>query len=216
MKLTKIYTRTGDAGETSLIGGKRVPKYSERIEAYGTIDELSAHIGLLTSFISNHNSDSATLPHQLDSINAILEQIQNTLFCVGTYLATDSDHSMTSQGSKPDENDIMLLEQQIDEMNDTLPQLNSFVLPGGNIMASQCHVCRTVCRRAERNILKLYSKILTDDNIDNEPLLKHKEQLLNQNIVKYVNRLSDYLFVLSRKLNFLCNTEEKIWKNSCK
>ena len=206
MKLTTIYTKTGDRGLTSLVGGIRVSKDSVRIEAYGTIDELSSHIGLLNSLIQKERS---ILPSEhsdvITQIQARNEQIQNTLFNVSTYLATDITQTAVPSSAKISHDVIDVLEHDIDTINASLPTLNSFILPGGNILASQCHVCRTVCRRAERRIVSLASS-LPEDNTEK----------FNMDIIRYINRLSDYLFVLSRKLNFLYNTEEKIWKNSCK
>ena len=206
MKLTTIYTKTGDRGLTSLVGGIRVSKDSVRIEAYGTIDELSSHIGLLNSLIQKERS---ILPSEhsdvITQIQARNEQIQNTLFNVSTYLATDITQTAVPSSAKKSHDVIDVLELDIDTISASLPTLNSFILPGGNTLASQCHVCRTVCRRAERRIVSLAAS-LPEDNTEK----------FNMDIIRYVNRLSDYLFVLSRKLNFLYNTEEKIWKNSCK
>lgn len=204
MKITKVYTRTGDKGMTSLVGGFRIDKSSARLEAYGTIDELTSQIGLLIAYIEKeeHNSTSP-----LESIAEALSNVQNTLFNIGSYLATDE--SLFEE--KPEWLDgyignilgqlpaaIEALEHDIDVILPTLPELHSFVLPGGTIAASQCHVCRTVCRRAERRIIALSR----ESEIAPEP-------------VKYVNRLSDYLFVLARNLNFLAHEDEKIWKKAC-
>jgi len=202
MKLTKIYTRTGDSGTTSLVGGERTPKDSPRIEAYGTIDELSSHLGLLNAFIKKEpilNNDSDAI-----AICERIERIQNNLFNISTYLATDTATTPVYPSAEFNSSEIIALENDIDTYNQQLPTLDSFILPGGSIPAAQCHVCRTVCRRAERRIVTLISTLPT------------KTTVFNPDIVRYVNRISDYLFVLARKLNFLCNSEEKIWKNSCK
>lgn len=207
MKLTKIYTRTGDSGTTSLVGGERTRKDSSRIEAYGTIDELSTHLGLLLAFIRNDSllnsfSDNTT------NICSIIERIQNNLFNVSTYLATDTSTTPIYPSAKIDATEIILIENEIDALNKELPTLNSFILPGGNIPAAQCHVCRTVCRRAERRIVRLINE-LTDTFTD-------LSVNFNPDILRYINRISDYLFVLSRKLNFLSNIKEKTWQNTCK
>lgn len=188
MKLTKIYTKTGDNGTTSLVGGIRANKDSARLEAYGTIDELSSHIGLLSALLAEKN---IAMP--------ILDRIQSCLFNVGTYLATDTSQTPVYDSAKLPDGEISLIEQEIDTILPTLPELNSFVLPGGSVAAAQCHVARTVCRRAERCIVTLSHE--TD---------------LNPEMLRYVNRLSDYFFVLARKINFLTHTEEKIWQKTCK
>ena len=177
----KIYTKTGDKGQTSLIGGTRVSKHHVRIEAYGTIDELNSWIGLLHS----------TLP--ASAIN-IMPEIQDRLFTIGSLLAADPEKSrMTLPQLSP--SDILLLENEIDAMNVVLPEMRSFVLPGGSIAVSQVHIARCVCRRAERYITAL---------------MEHAE--IDNSILAYVNRLSDYLFVLSRRVGQLENTTEIPWK----
>jgi cob(I)alamin adenosyltransferase len=179
---TKIYTKTGDKGETSLIGGKRVPKYHERIEAYGTLDELNAYIGLLGDLaIDSHTRDT-------------LMEIQDRVFTAESLLAAENpdDYSWLPRLV---EDDVVLLEKEIDKMNETLPELKSFVLPGGHISASHCHIARCICRRAERETIKLAEQVKIDDLI-----------------IKYLNRLSDYLFVLSRKLVLDNNCKERPWK----
>ena len=187
---TKIYTKTGDKGQTSLIGGTRVPKHHIRIEAYGTVDELNSWIGLL------RDQDINT------SHKTILAEIQDRLFTIGSNLAADPEKSKTraEQGRSmvlPDlkEEDITLLEKEIDKMNDVLPTMRSFILPGGHTIVSYCHIARCVCRRAERNTIHL-----AKDNFVAEP------------VIKYLNRLSDHLFVLSRKLSHDLGAEEIPWK----
>lgn len=166
----KIYTKTGDKGETSLIGGVRVPKYHLRIESYGTVDELNSYIGLVKDSVKDQ------------SIKNMLYEIQDRLFTVGSVLASDP---ATSKMKIPDlhESDIELLEKKIDEMEADLPELKNFILPGGHPVVSYCHLARCVCRRAERLIVQLKT-----------------ESEMPDIVITYMNRLSDYLFVLSRKI----------------
>lgn len=177
----KIYTKTGDKGETSLIGGTRVPKYHLRIEAYGTIDELNSYIGLIMC-------QTIDIHHQ-----EMLKEIQDRLFTIGSSLASDPERSKMKI---PDllESDVVLLETEMDKMNEKLPELKHFILPGGNTTVSFCHLARCVCRRAERMVVHLGSESFVDNKIS-----------------IYLNRLSDYLFVLARKLNADANTAEHIW-----
>src|ERR1700712_2727664 len=179
----KIYTKTGDAGNTSLIGGTKVSKSHIRISAYGTVDELNAFIGLLNDQISDIHSRET------------LREIQDRLFTIGSSLACDPEKEIAMQIPDLKESDILLLENEIDAMNEKLPEMKSFILPGGHVAVSTAHVCRTICRRAERIIVELDA---------NQPL----GQPL---IVKYINRLSDYLFVLARYLGFLLGAEEVKW-----
>lgn len=177
----KIYTRTGDTGQTSLIGGRRVPKYHDKIEAYGTVDELCAFVGL----IRDHEIDPDT--------RTFLINIQENLFVLEALLAADP--SIENQKLPIlSESDVTALENAIDEMNLHLNTLTSFILPGGHVIVSYCHVARTICRRAERAVLKLFPENPVD------PICQ-----------KYLNRLSDYLFVLARKLSNDLNAEEKPW-----
>ena len=178
----KIYTKTGDKGLTSLFGGKRVPKHHLRIEAYGTVDELNSYIGL----IRDQKMDS-------DTFNVLIE-IQDRLFTLGSMLATEPGNDKVKVPQLFEE-DIVLLENEIDKMNETLPEMRSFVLPGGHQTVSFCHLARCVCRRAERLAVHL-AEVETVPEI----------------IVKYLNRLSDYLFVLSRKLTQDNNAKEIPWK----
>lgn len=166
----KIYTKTGDKGYTSLIGGTRVPKYHLRIESYGTVDELNSYIGMIR--------DQAIAVHDQD----LLKQIQDRLFTIGSSLAADPEKSKMVI---PDLHaaDIELLESEMDLMNEKLPELRHFILPGGNTAISFCHVARCVCRRAERLVVHL----ATESNVD-------------EKVVVYLNRLSDYLFTLARKI----------------
>jgi cob(I)alamin adenosyltransferase len=177
----KIYTKTGDKGQTSLIGGTRVPKYHVRIESYGTVDELNSYVGLIMcQDIDNHHQQ-------------ILKEIQDRLFTIGSSLASDPERSKMKI---PDllESDITLLEKEMDTMNEVLPELKHFILPGGNTVVSYCHLARCVCRRAERLTVQLASESFVDNNI-----------------TIYLNRLSDYLFVLARKLSADSKTAENIW-----
>lgn len=178
----KIYTKTGDKGETSLIGGSRVPKYHERIEAYGTVDELSSYIGL----IRDHDISK--------DYKEILIEIQDRLFTIESSLASDPKNLPDRKLPSIAEKDIRLLEKEIDQMNEKLPALNSFILPGGNLISSHCHVARTICRRAERLTIKLASHTTIQE--------------IN---IKYLNRLSDYLFVLARKCIYDFDGEETKW-----
>ena len=177
----KIYTKTGDAGETSLFGGARVPKNHLRVEAYGTVDELNSYIGLLRDLI------------ETPQYKAVLKAIQDRLFTIGSVLASDPTKQMATPDLKIE--DIQLLENQIDEMENELPPLKNFILPGGHQTVSFCNVARTVCRRAERLVVALDSMGKID------PLS-----------IKYLNRLSDYLFVLGRKVGKDLGAEEVIWK----
>ncbi len=179
---TKIYTKTGDKGETSLIGGTRLPKHHIRIEAYGNVDELNSFVGLVRDSVS-----------EKELIDLLIE-IQDRLFTIGSLLAADPEKNKI-QLPQLHESDITLLEKAIDKMNETLPEMKSFVLPGGHIAVSNCHVARCVCRRAERATLKL---------AENEKV--------DQIIYKYLNRLSDYFFVLSRKLTQDFKANEIPWK----
>lgn len=189
MKKSTIYTRGGDQGQTSLVGGTRVPKTHPRLQAYGTIDELSAHLGLLLTYLDESMSEET----------AFLLDIQNQLFVVGSSLATDTSQTELHPASQLAATDIAALEDAIDRVDATLEPLRNFVLPGGTRGAAVCHICRTVCRRAERTILELAETTPID------PL-----------VPAYVNRLSDYLFVLSRKMNLRAGQHEIFWTKRCK
>jgi cob(I)alamin adenosyltransferase len=179
----KIYTKTGDKGETSLIGGTRVPKYHERIEAYGTLDELNAFLGIIRDqAIDNHT-------------HAILLEIQDRIFTAESLLAQDTDKPGLRALPQLHEQDITLLETEIDAMNEHLTPLQNFILPGGHPAVSYCHIGRTVCRRAERITLRLATHVPVDELV-----------------IKYLNRLSDYLFVLARKLSNDLGATESAWK----
>ncbi|HLP21465.1 MAG TPA: cob(I)yrinic acid a,c-diamide adenosyltransferase [Chitinophagales bacterium] len=190
----KIYTKTGDIGETSLFGGRRVLKSELRIETYGTVDELNSWIGLLRDV----QTDAAT--------KELLKEIQDRLFTLGATLAADPDNSKLKH---PDlhESDIELLEKAIDKMDTELELLRHFVLPGGHVYVSYCHLARTVCRRAERLCVALHHSANSAGATNPEELIA----------IKYLNRLSDYLFTLSRKMAKDLNAEEVNWiprKNS--
>ena len=178
----KVYTKKGDKGQTSLIGGTRVPKSSLRIEAYGTVDELNSYIGLIRDAIKD------------DASIAILQEIQDRLFTIGSSLASDPDKSKMVI---PDllEEDILLLERQIDKMQEVLPALKAFVLPGGHLTASFAHVARCVCRRGERIAVDL-----------------SQNEYVDQKVLSYLNRLSDYLFVLARYIVVKNQGQEIPWK----
>lgn len=179
----KIYTKKGDGGTTALIGGTRVAKHTLRIECYGTVDELNSFIGVVRDSIP-----------AMEAEKKILLEVQDRLFTLGSSLASDP---AKSKMSIPDlkEEDITLLENEIDHMNNLMPELKSFILPGGNAASSMCHVARCVCRRAERLTVELHEKENTDSKI-----------------IPYLNRLSDYLFVLARFISFSHKSEEILWK----
>lgn len=184
----KIYTKTGDEGKTSLFGGTRVPKHHMRIEAYGTVDELNSHIGL----VRDQKIDQ-------DSKNS-LSRIQHDLFTLGSMLATPPEKETLKSGKerlnipKINEESIQFLEGQIDVMNAELPPMTHFILPGGHQTVSFCHIARCVCRRAERL-----------------SVLLNEETTVNPSVLKYLNRLSDFLFVLARKLSKDLSAEEIKW-----
>ncbi|MFC5272227.1 cob(I)yrinic acid a,c-diamide adenosyltransferase [Adhaeribacter terreus] len=178
----KVYTKTGDKGETSLIGGTRVKKSHLRIETYGTVDELNSYIGLVRDQEVNVNRKD------------LLKEIQDRLFTIGSSLASDPERSKMKIPDLHAE-DITLLENEIDKMNDELPPLRVFVLPGGHQSVSFCHLARCVCRRAERLVIGL-----------------QEESFVAELVIQYLNRLSDYLFVLSRQMAHELNAEEVPWK----
>ncbi|UOB18007.1 cob(I)yrinic acid a,c-diamide adenosyltransferase [Abyssalbus ytuae] len=184
----KIYTKKGDSGTTALYGGTRVSKNNERIDCYGDVDELNSWIGLIRDQDINKN------------LKTVLIDIQECLFVTGSILATPADKKTLKNGTQRNgmvdinENDVKLLEDEIDRMNDSLPPLTHFILPGGHPIVSYCHIARTVCRRAERKTVKLF---------ENEPF--------NPSVLKYLNRLSDFLFVLARKLSDFLQAEEIKW-----
>ena len=181
---TKIYTRTGDKGTTSLIGGTKVPKSHLRIEAYGTVDELNSHLGLCRDLVPD------------ETIRAILLEAQDRLFTIGSSLACDPGKEPKLKIPDLNEEDILLLEKDIDGMNEKIPPMKSFVLPGGHPQVSQLHIARCVCRRAERCTVKLEL-----ESLELDPL-----------ILKYLNRLSDWLFIAARYVSHERNATEIPWK----
>ncbi len=187
MKKSRIYTMTGDDGTTSLAKGTRVTKTHARLEAYGTVDELNALLGMLAATVND------------DETRKQLHYVQHKLFSVGAYLATEHQNELQGASRLPDES-IKFLEQAIDGIDAALPPLRGFILPGGSQASALCHICRTVCRRAERRILALEEKEVCK---------------LDNNIKRFVNRLSDYLFVLARKLNKLTDEDEIYWDKDC-
>jgi cob(I)alamin adenosyltransferase len=178
----KIYTKGGDKGTTSLLGGTRVPKYDDRINAYGTLDELKSFLGLLRDV------------NKSEHYRKVLLSIQTFLFTAEAHLASDSPENKKNLPVL-DEKEITRLEQEIDSMNESLPELRSFILPGGHPVVSYCHIARTICRRAERLVIKLSEQYDVDEVI-----------------IRFLNRLSDYLFVLARKLTQDFGAEEMPWK----
>ena len=180
----KIYTKTGDKGKTSLIGGTKVYKSDLRIEAYGTVDELNSFIGLCLDHLKSQN------------INNVLAEIQDRLFTIGSALACDPKKETKLKIPDLHEEDIVLLEKEMDKMNETLAVMKSFILPGGHVAASSLHIARTVCRRAERCCVRMQKKEMEVESL----------------IIKYLNRLSDYLFVLARFAAHELGAEEIPWK----
>ncbi len=180
----KIYTKTGDLGKTSLIGGTKVPKSHIRIETYGTVDELNSYIGLLNDHVGTIE------------IKAFLKEIQDRLFTIGSSLACDPEKEPLMKIPDLKENDVQLLEREIDKMNEELPVMKNFILPGGHPAVSTAHITRCVCRRTERLCVNM---------------IEH-EVFVDPLVIKYLNRLSDYLFVLARYIGHLLNVPEITWK----
>lgn len=180
----KIYTKTGDIGSSGLIGGTRVSKDDIRLEAYGSIDELNAFIGLLL----NEGMES----HEQE----FTQTIQHHLFNIGSYLATDQSSTTLKIAEPVTKKMLETIESEIDLITSVLPEIRQFIIPGGNKASAMCHVCRTVCRRAERNVVKVSGVFAVD-----------------KNIISYLNRLSDYFFVLGRKCS-LSNGSEFFWDNT--
>lgn len=180
----KIYTKTGDQGKTSLIGGTKVPKSHIRIESYGTVDELNSFIGLVSDQITHEHS------------KVILKEIQDRLFTIGSSLACDPDKEPLMKMPDLKEDDVALLEKEIDKMNEELPVMKSFILPGGHPAVSTAHIARCVCRRAERICVHM----------------QQEEIFVDPLVIKYINRLSDYLFVLARYVGMLLGIDEVKWQ----
>jgi cob(I)alamin adenosyltransferase len=183
----KIYTKTGDKGETSLFGGARVPKNHIRVEAYGTVDELNSYLGLLKDLIDPP-------PYK-----QVLKAVQDRLFTIGAVLASDPEKNRETPDIKQE--DIHVLENEIDTMEEALPALKNFILPGGHSTVSFCNIARTVCRRAERLVIAL-------DGVE-----KKKGHPIDPLSIQYLNRLSDYLFVLGRKVGQDLGVEEIKWQS---
>jgi len=180
----KIYTKTGDKGKTSLIGGTKVPKSNIRIESYGTVDELNSFIGLVNDYVI----DSTT--------NSTLKEIQDRLFTIGSSLACDPDKEPLMKMPDLLESDVVFLENEMDRMNESLAPMKFFIIPGGDVAISTAHVARCICRRAERICVQMDEEGLFIDAL----------------VIKYINRLSDYLFVLARYIGFLKNVPEIPWR----
>lgn len=180
----KIYTKTGDKGSTSLIGGVRVPKNHIRIESYGTVDELNSYLGM----VGDMANDAL--------ISEWIREIQDRLFTVGSVLATNPDKEVKMKLPDVHDADVIFLEQKIDEMNESLPEMRSFILPGGNLAASTTHVARCVCRRAERICVAM----------------QQEDEYVPELIVQYLNRLSDFLFVLARHIAHINGAEDMPWR----
>jgi len=177
----KIYTRKGDSGQTSLIDGEIVYKHSLSVDTYGTIDELNSFLGLLKDYIKD------------DKIKDILNNIQIKLFSIGTILASGKNQNISAKVAI-EKKDVEYVELEIDRLNKNLPELKNFIIPGGHKISSYSHVCRSICRRAERKISELNNKSSIDSNI-----------------LAYINRLSDFFFVLSRFLKYSDNVSESHW-----
>jgi cob(I)alamin adenosyltransferase len=180
----KIYTKTGDDGTTGLVGGNRIKKYNVRLDAYGTIDELNSWLGVIRSYQTEHQ------------IIPLLKEIQNKLFIIGSKLASDEKGRLITDKLKITNEDINVLETAIDNFESDLPELTGFILPGGIPVSGFCHVARTVCRRAERRIVQL-----------------SESEEVEGVIIQYINRLSDFLFVLSRKLSWEQNYPDLYWEH---
>lgn len=179
----KIYTKTGDKGKTSLLSGTRVSKSHIRINTYGTIDELNSHIGLLRDQKVNENRVT------------LLLHVQETLFTMGSILASDPARPIPDSIPKLRDEDIISLEKEIDRMEENLPTMQNFILPGGHQSVSYCHITRCVCRRAERLLTEL-----------------DQSEPVDPKLIIYLNRLSDYLFVLARKMSQELNVKEIAWR----
>ncbi|WP_346860449.1 cob(I)yrinic acid a,c-diamide adenosyltransferase [uncultured Draconibacterium sp.] len=180
----KVYTKTGDDGTTGLVGGNRVKKYDLRLEAYGTVDELNASIGIVRSYEMD------------EDIRVLLTEIQNKLFNIGSRLASDERGDAMTANLAVKYEDIEVLEKAIDRFEEGLPELRNFILPGGELSMAQCHMARTICRRAERRIVEFA-----------------EQTPVQTEIIKYINRLSDFLFVLARKLGNNNGVEETAWNH---
>ena len=182
-----VSTKTGDNGTTSLIGGTRVSKSDHRLEAYGTADELNSFIGWLRAAVTDVDIDSE------------LERVQNTLFCLGGYLALDQSKYEPAKGTRIEQEEVLWVEGLIDKMESELPVVRAFIIPGGSEAISRCHICRTVCRRLERRMIEVMGGAEMWSENDKVAL-------------QYVNRLSDFLFILSKKIAQIEKNELFLWK----
>lgn len=180
----KIYTKTGDTGKTSLIGGTKVPKSNIRIDSYGTVDELNSFIGLVNDYLEDK------------ALKLLLKEVQDRLFTIGSSLACDPEKEPLMKIPDLKEADVELLEEEMDKMNEELPIMKNFIIRGGHVAISSAHIARCVCRRAERLCVQIME---TGGFID--PL-----------VIKYLNRLSDFLFVLARYIGHILHVEESVWK----
>lgn len=196
----KIYTKTGDAGQTSLVGGQRVNKTHARLEAYGTIDELNSYVGLCISSLRSEMSLSQNL-EKVEEVLVDLSRLQHKLFNTGSLLACE-DGDLAKKLPQIQKQDIEWMELAIDEAQKKLSPLKEFILPGGSQSSSHFQVARTIARRAERCILRLFEGLTDDDPLKDTNTL----------VLAFVNRTSDYLFVLARLANFVTNTPEVRWK----
>ena len=180
----KIYTKTGDKGKTSLYGGRRVAKFDERVEAYGTLDELNSYIGIIVA------------KSEIAELNKSLNRIQKELFDVGADIATPHDINQKLKQVRVTDKEVNLLENEIDDWQENLPPLTNFILPGGSEVGSMLHHARVICRRAERRL------VLAAEKFE-----------ISENAIKYLNRLSDWFFVLARTINKEQNKSEVIWES---
>jgi cob(I)alamin adenosyltransferase len=192
----KIYTKTGDKGKTSLIGGTKVPKSHIRIESYGTVDELNSCIGLLSDELAAATSFKDYPVQLLDRSIKMLRDIQDRLFTIGASLACDPEKESKMKIPDLKEEDIKALEDDIDRMNEVLPEMRSFILPGGHVAVSTAHIARCVCRRAERICVEM----------------QENQQYVESIVLVYLNRLSDHLFTLARYAGHLLQVQEIPWK----
>lgn len=190
----KIYTKTGDSGETSLFGGKRVSKAELRLESYGTIDELNSSLGLVRAFLHTLRNQANLEPFATE-LNGVLEGIQIQLFTLGSHLAC-VDPKLQAKLPAPHPDAVEILERKMDQYTATLPELKNFILPGGGVVAAQFHLARTVCRRAERSVIRLHEE---------------KEKIPEFAVI-YLNRLSDFLFVAARYANHQQGLSDILWK----
>ena len=192
----KIYTKTGDKGRTSLIGGAKVPKSHIRIESYGTVDELNSYIGLLSDQLAAATGPVSHPVFPLTGSIQMLREIQDRLFTIGASLACDPDKESKMKIPDLKEEDVKALEDDIDRMNEVLPEMRSFILPGGHVAVSTAHIARCVCRRAERICVQM----------------QENQQYVEPIVLIYLNRLSDHLFTLARYAGHLLNVAEIPWK----